>query len=619
MTETSLPHNLPTSVSQPIGFIGAANNFTPNFEDVPSHMDFSNSVCQVHTTKMSMNPLQPYLPGKMAKSAGSGFAIQLANKTFFVTNHHVIDAGKKVAVTLPKYGAQKFPARIVADSPAMDLCLLKIPGKHQVDITTLAIGNSDRLANGATVIAVGYPLGQNGQKLTTGVKAGNQVMHGVEYIQTDAALCPGNSGGGLLSQSSDGAYEVIGINNAIIPGQNNVGYAIPSEVLKVFLANYVYTYKNASPEARKQTLLIEQPVFGLAASPMTETLVRYTNSTSGITGLHVNAAVGGSVAGQALREDDQLLTINGYEITPFGQCLVPWNKAGPVDIARVLGRFKLGDVVNVGYEREGTKETAELSYTQMDPRVVRPIYWPYQTPNSAIYAGMVVQELNLNLVSLFSKVNPLLGKYMTIDAQCNDPALVVSYVLEGGLVGEKGVVSPAMTLNDVNGKPVRTLDQLAKEIVKPSKFYKIGFHDNVHLVLSNEELMMDLDFVESTFGSSLKDTALLKPCACEMEVCACEHVGCDHCDKNKKKEAKDEGSALIATRRYVPGKTHKKSEDLEKLLLNSKAPEAPTVEAAVEEVLLEPVATEPEPVDEFEMATLRNALPREMWGELGLL
>lgn len=624
MSDHSLPHNLPTSAETPIGHVGSARKKNSNYQDLPNHMDFSTSVCQVHTLKVGMNPLQPFLPGKAARSAGSGFAIKLANKTFFVTNHHVIDSGKKISITLPKYGAQKFPVRIAADAPEIDLTLLRVPGKHDIDITPLTIGDSDAIPNGTAVIAAGYPLGQNGLKITSGGKAGVQVMHGTEYTQTDAALCPGNSGGCLLTPGEDGTFEVIGINNAIIPGQNNVGYAIPSELLKVFLSNYLYTYKNASAEARKQTLLIHKPVFGMGTEPMNSTLAKYINSTSGVSGLYVNTSVKGSVVGDALHEDDQLLKINGYPITPFGQCVVPWNRRGPVDIACVLGRFKLGSSIELEYERNGVVEKTDVSYDQKDPRIVKPIYWPYEKPASAVFAGMVVQELNLNLVSMFSKVNPLLGRYLTIGAQCNEPALIVSYVLEGGIVSEKGHITPAMTLNSVNGTTISTLEQLKREVSKESQFYKIGFHDNMHLIISSNELLMDHEFISSTFGNLLQDTALLQPVACKTQACLCADISCSHCATtvpSTDERNQEQGMHRIQTKAIPITKTTCKSSELEKLLMNTTTHKQEEQEQ--EEQVSASVANEtnedahnPE-MDPYEIEQLKMALPREMWSELG--
>jgi len=611
-----LPVNMHTSCQTPIGFIGTAAA-TNNFEDVPAHMDFSNSVCQVHTVKVAANPLQPFLNGQQSRSEGSGFAIQLANKTFFVTNHHVIASGKRISLSLPKYGAQKFPVRIVADSPEMDLSLLRISGKHNVEISTLAIGNSDEVPDGTKLIAVGYPLGQNGQKITTGGLAGNQVMHGTDYLQTDAALCPGNSGGSLLHENN-GEWEVVGINNAIIPGQNNVGYAIPSQVLKVFLDNYLYTYKNSSSDVRKQTLLISKPVFGLGLQPMTETLIKYLGHEEvGMKGMYVNQSVPGSVVGEQIKEDDQLLKINGYEVTPFGQCLVPWNKSGPVDMARVTSRFKLGDSIPVQLVRAGQIIDVDVDYIQKDPRIVRPIYFPYEQPKAAVYAGMVVQELNLNLVNMFMKVNPLLGKYASLGAQCEDPCLIVSFVLGGGIMSEKGKVSPSMTLNSVNGKRVKNLKQLAAEANKKSAFYKLQFHDNVHVIVSNQELSKDHKFISATFTGMLKDTPLLEPIVFTGDDCLVghAHVGCDTCGKNKETDASN-----IERQFNEPKKKNKgKNEELSLLLNNAPAKKLVEFQPESEADAVEVEEEEAVPTyDEYEIEQMKMALPVEMLAELGI-
>ena len=333
----------------------------------------------------------------------------------------------------------------------------------------------------------------------------------------------------------------------------------------------------------------------------------------------MNKSVAGSVVGDQIKEDDQLLRISNYEITPFGQCNVPWNKEGPVDFARVTSRFTLGDSIPVKLVRQGDIIDIDIDYIQKDPRIIRPIYFPYEQPKSAIYAGMVVQELNLNLVNMFMKVNPLLGKYASLCCQCEEPCLVVSYVLEGGLMGGKGAVSPSMTLNSVNGKRVRNLEQLKKEISKESAFYKIEFHDNVHSILSNTELLQDHQFMSMRFGGMLQSTELLTPVAYHGEDCSVghEHIGCKSCGgKDEKKHTN-----TIEKKYHAPKKKNSdKNTELGLLIKNVSAERI--VDVAEEDICCDPceaIKEEKIEYDEWEIAEMKRALPLEMLTELGII
>lgn len=182
-------------------------------------------------------------------------------------------------------------------------------------------------------------------------------------------------------------------------------------------------------------------------------------------------------------------------------------------------------------------------------------------------------------------------------------------------MSEKGNVSPAMTLNSINGKRVRNLEQLAAEVKKESTFYKIQFHDNVHTILSNQELVDDHQFISSTFGGMLRDTQLMQPVAYDGDNCACEHVGCAKCGgEDKKKHAHS-----IEKKYTKPKKDNKqKNEELGLLIKNVSAEREPVVE---QEVCCDPCEQEQEQkveYDEFEIEQMKLALPVEMLAELGI-
>src|SRR5215470_805700 len=163
---------------------------------------------------------------------GTGFVISETGE--IVTNYHVIENADKVEVRI---GKERFTAKVVGKDPATDLALLKVDARRT--LTKLPLGDSDKLRVGEWVMAVGDPLnfdktvtvGVVSAKDRSGLTADAATRSFENYIQTDAAINFGNSGGPLLNVNG----EVIGINTAIFRPAQNIGFAVPINTLKTIL------------------------------------------------------------------------------------------------------------------------------------------------------------------------------------------------------------------------------------------------------------------------------------------------------------------------------------------------------------------------------------------------
>jgi serine protease DegQ len=174
--------------------------------------------------------------GPVISAAGSGVIVDAA-AGYVLTNHHVVEHAKEIAVTLKD--GRRLKARLIGSDPATDVALLKINARN---LTAIELGDSDRLKVGDYVIAVGNPFGL-GQTVTSGIvsalgRTGISKEGYEDYIQTDASINPGNSGGPLIT--FDG--KLIGINTAILsPGGGNVGigFAVPVNIAKAVMAQLI--------------------------------------------------------------------------------------------------------------------------------------------------------------------------------------------------------------------------------------------------------------------------------------------------------------------------------------------------------------------------------------------
>lgn len=162
------------------------------------------------------------------KGTGSGFII--SQEGYVLTNEHVVRKAEKIKVTLSD--GREFTGNVVGSDVSSDMAIVKIPANN---LPTVTLGDSDKLRVGEVVIAIGNPYGLQ-QTVTMGVVSakgrsiplgeGEQVYR--NFIQTDTAINPGNSGGPLLNTKG----EVVGINTAIIPYAQGIGFAIPINAAK---------------------------------------------------------------------------------------------------------------------------------------------------------------------------------------------------------------------------------------------------------------------------------------------------------------------------------------------------------------------------------------------------
>lgn len=233
-------------------------------------------------------------------SLGSGVIVE-ANGTV-VTNNHVIDGADEIKVALSD--GREYPVRVVLKDQRLDLAVLKID--TDAEFPALSIGDSDRATVGDLVLAIGNPFGV-GQTVTSGIvsaTARNQVTEGDFgfFIQTDASINPGNSGGALMNM--DG--ELIGINTAIFSrggGSNGIGFAIPSNLVKVFLA---------AAEAGAESF--DRPYVGASFDPITSDVAEALGLQRTLGALVVRTVEGGPADKAGLKPGQVVTAVNGIPV-----------------------------------------------------------------------------------------------------------------------------------------------------------------------------------------------------------------------------------------------------------------------------------------------------------------
>ncbi len=269
---------------------------------------------------------------------GSGFVIRADG--LIVTNRHVIVSARAVQVKLPN--GQRLPAKVIGADAATDIALLKVTTPP---LPILKLGSSANISVGDAVIAIGNPFGL-GQTVTAGiVSARGRTLEDdpyIDFLQTDAAINFGNSGGPLLSTDGD----VVGVTSAILSpsgGSVGLGFAIPAETVAAVVSEL---------ESHGR---VDRGYLGISAQPMTPAVARAFGVDSPMSGALVTALEPKGPSIDTLRVGDVILNIGGTPVT-FES------------LGKVAGRLHPGSTVQAMVMRDGEKQQLALVIGQLpDP------------------------------------------------------------------------------------------------------------------------------------------------------------------------------------------------------------------------------------------------------------
>ena len=246
-------------------------------------------------------PRQPESqPQPQVRGLGSGVIV--STDGYILTNHHVVDGAEEITVRLKD--ERSFPAKLVGSDPPSDLAVLKI---DQNNLPVLAMGDSDRSRVGDMVLAIGNPLGLE-QTVTAGIISAKGRSTGLsdgsfeDFIQTDAPINQGNSGGALISAANG---DLIGINSQILSptgGNIGIGFAIPANMAKSVMDQLI-----RSGTVRRGSL-------GVTIRPLTPDDISRLGLQNA-RGAFVNSVVGGGPAERAgVKASDVIIAFNGAQI-----------------------------------------------------------------------------------------------------------------------------------------------------------------------------------------------------------------------------------------------------------------------------------------------------------------
>ncbi len=382
-----------------------------------------NAVVNVktQTTMQYRNPIYEFFygegyPGESQPQVGIGSGVIITADGYIVTNNHVIENSDKVSVTLND--KREFEAKVVGTDHSTDLALLKI---NSEGLPFMAFGNSDELKVGEWVLAVGNPFNISSTVTAGIVSAKGRSMAIIEddyriesFIQTDASVNRGNSGGALVNLRG----EMVGINTAIVsPTGGNVGisFAIPSSIVQKVVKDLI------------EFGTVQRAIMGVQIREISADLAK-DKDINIQDGVYVEAVNDNSAAKEAgIESGDIIVKINNMVVKT------------PSELQEQVGRYRPGDKINVTLKRKDKTKQIEVTLRNL------------QGDTGVVKAGTYETILGAKVVNLDDQDLKRLGlKY----------GVKVTELQEGKLKSEG--VKPGFVITQVNNKPVYSVEELGK-------------------------------------------------------------------------------------------------------------------------------------------------------------
>ncbi|MDR7416763.1 MAG: trypsin-like peptidase domain-containing protein [Armatimonadota bacterium] len=282
--------------------------------------------------------------GQLFPQRGAGSGVIVSPDGYILTNNHVIENATQIRVKL--LDGTELEGRVVGTDPLSDLAVIKVDPRNR-RLPAAELGDSSRLRVGQLAIAIGNPFGL-GSTVTVGVISAlnrqiSDPTSGVRLdnmIQTDAAINPGNSGGALVNS----AGQVIGINTAIIPQAQGIGFAIPSSVARTVMEQLIRTGS------------VQRPFLGVATQDITPEIASQYGLPVNYGALVVEVVPSSGAEAAGIRPLDIIVEINGRRIE------------NGADLQAEILRHKVGDVITVTVVRGGQRLQLRARLGQRPPR-----------------------------------------------------------------------------------------------------------------------------------------------------------------------------------------------------------------------------------------------------------
>jgi Do/DeqQ family serine protease len=358
------------------------------------------------------------MPAVPREEGALGSGVIVSTDGYILTNHHVIDDANQIKVDLPD--RRTFDAKLVGSDAASDLAVLKI---NATNLPVVRIGNSDQVRVGDVVLAIGNPLSV-GQTVTMGIISAKGRATGVsdgtfeDFLQTDAPINQGNSGGALVNTRG----ELVGINSQILTpsgGNIGIGFAIPASMAQNVMQQLI------------KSGVVHRAMLGVTVQPMTSDLARSVGLNDVRGALVASVQADGPAAKAGLQRGDVILDVNGTPVTDSNT------------LRNRIAGLSPGSRASLTILRDGKQETVSATLGEL--------------PNRRLASNQREGDDGQGRFGLsVEPVTPELANQLGLK---NVKGVVVADVAPGSAASDAGV-RPGDVIEQVNRKPIGSVPEL---------------------------------------------------------------------------------------------------------------------------------------------------------------
>ena len=361
-------------------------------------------------------PRMPRPAPRMEGALGSGVVV--TNDGYILTNNHVVDGAQQITVELPDH--RSFSARVVGTDPPSDLAVLKVDAAN---LPTVKLGDSDQTRVGDVVLAVGDPLGV-GETVTMGIVSAKGRATGMtddgfeDFIQTDAPINQGNSGGALVNTRG----ELIGINSQIMTpsgGSIGIGFAVPSRMAENVMQQIIKTGH------------VRRGMLGVTVQGVTSDMAKSLGLQDVHGAIVASVQAGGPAEKAGIQQGDVITALNGKPVNDSNS------------LRNEVAATSPGSRVTLDVVRDGRERKVDLALAQLPDKRESSKEGTAQPGRGRL--GLTVEPLT-----------PSLSRQLNSRAKSG---LVVGDVTPGGPAYSAGIRSGDI-IREVNRKPVTSASEL---------------------------------------------------------------------------------------------------------------------------------------------------------------